>query len=147
MRIEVHHRDERQDQRIWDVIADLIKTLKSISNNLNILHDQVQVVDHKVSTLINQEIVQMASLADTLAAVQAESTAVGSLVTLVQGLKSQLDDVLSGKLDAASQAQVDAIFAEATSEKDAVVAAVQANTPTAQPTSPVQPVDPNAPTA
>lgn len=71
----------------------------------------------------------MATLDEVLATVTAEDTAIDSLVALVEGLKAQLDAVLSGELTPAQQAKVDAIFAAVTDNPDRIQAAIDANTP------------------
>ena len=70
----------------------------------------------------------MATLADTLAAVQAESTVDDSIIALLNGLAAQIK---AGGLSAADQATVDQIFAAATANSAKVSAAVTANTPAA----------------
>ncbi len=72
----------------------------------------------------------MASLDETLAAVQAESTADDSIIALLQGLQQQLADALANaNLSAENQAKVDAIFAQANANSQKIAAAV--NTPPA----------------
>lgn len=72
----------------------------------------------------------MATLDETLAAVTAEDTKVDSIIALVGGLKQQLADALSGvTLPAATQAKVDAIFAQATASAGKIDTAITANTP------------------
>lgn len=144
MKIDITIRDERQDQRIWDVIADLVKSIKSMSNNLNILHDLAVVTDAKLSTTIQQGVVIMSTIAETKADVEQVYAAVQQLITLDQALKQQVTDLLNGKLDPDSQAQVDALFQESETAKANVIAQINADQTTATP--PVQPVDPNAPT-
>lgn len=70
----------------------------------------------------------MATLEETLAAVQAEKTSEDSLVALVVGMKKQLDAALAGALTPSQQMRVDAIFNQITTNKAAVDAAVTANT-------------------
>ena len=70
----------------------------------------------------------MASLDETLAAVNAESTVDDSIIALLQGLAAQIGN--SG-LSAADQAKVDQIFAQAQANAAKVSAAVTANTPAA----------------
>ena len=67
----------------------------------------------------------MASLDETLAAVQAESTVDDSIIALLNGLAAQIK---AGGLSAADQAKVDAIFAAANTNSAKVAAAVTANT-------------------
>ena len=70
----------------------------------------------------------MASLDQTLSAVQAESTVDDSIIALLNGLAAQ---IAAGGLSAADQAKVDAIFAAAQANSTKVSAAVTANTPAA----------------
>ena len=70
----------------------------------------------------------MASLDETLAAVNAESTVDDSIIALLQGLAAQ---IAAGGLSPADQAKVDAIFAAAQANSVKVSAAVTANTPAA----------------
>lgn len=65
-----------------------------------------------------------------------ESTLEDSIITLLGGIKSQLDAITAGALPAATQAKVDKIFANLESNKAKVAAAITANTP---PTVPVAP--------
>lgn len=78
----------------------------SIDLGLQELQDMVTTLTKKVDTV-------MATLAETLAAVQAEKTAVESLIAQFTGLQTQLNAVLAGALPPALQSQVDAIFAAA----------------------------------
>jgi hypothetical protein len=74
----------------------------------------------------------MATLEETLAAVQAEKTADDSLIALFDGLKAQLADVLSGTvIPPPVQAKIDAIFSQASENVTEVNAAIAANTPAA----------------
>lgn len=73
----------------------------------------------------------MATLEETLAAVQAETTSENSLIALVVGLKKQIDAALAGQLTPSQQMRLDAIFNQATANKAAIDAAVTANTPAA----------------
>lgn len=70
----------------------------------------------------------MATLDDTLAAVNAESTIDDSIIALLQGLEAQ---IAAGGLSPADQAKVDQIFASAQANAAKVSAAVTANTPAA----------------
>lgn len=84
-----------------------------------------------VKQVLKRETLIMATLEETLADVQAESAVDDSIITLVTGLKAQLDAVLGGQLTPAQQAQVDQIFAAIEANKAKVAAAVTANTPAA----------------
>ena len=70
----------------------------------------------------------MASLDDTLAAVQAETTSENAIVALLVGIKKQLDAALGGQLTPSQQMRVDAIFNQLTANKQTLDAAVKANT-------------------
>jgi len=70
----------------------------------------------------------MASLDETLAAVQQESTVDDSIIALLNGLAAQ---IAAGGLSPADQAKMDAIFAAAQQNSTKVSAAVTANTPAA----------------
>lgn len=70
----------------------------------------------------------MASLDDTLAAVQAETTSENSIVALLVGIKKQLDAALGGALTPSQQMRVDAIFNQLTANKTILDNAVKANT-------------------
>lgn len=86
--------------------------------------------------LANQEKI-MATLDDILADVTAESTDIAGISTLIAGLKQQLADALAGTtLPPATQAKVDAIFAQAEKNKADIAAALAANTAPTVPTPP-----------
>ncbi len=99
------------------------------------LHVDATASDGTVKELLNKLVLGqeklMASLDETLAAVQAESTVDDSIIALLAGLKAQLDAVLAGGLTPEAQAKVDAIFAQATANSVKVSDAVTANTPAA----------------
>lgn len=81
------------------------------------------------------------TLDDILATSEAEATEVGSLIALTTGLKTQLDQALVGEpISPAGKAKMDKIFASLQAQKDAVTAAILANTPsTAAPTPDIEP--------
>ena len=88
--------------------------------------------DRKLDTILKNQETMMATLDETLAAVTAEDTKVDSIIALVAGLKTQLADALSGTtLPPATQAKVDAIFAQATASAGKIDTAITANTPPA----------------
>lgn len=70
----------------------------------------------------------MATLDDTLAAVQAETTSENAIVALLVGIKKQLDAALGGQLTPSQQMRVDAIFNQLTANKTTLDNAVKANT-------------------
>lgn len=72
----------------------------------------------------------MATLDETLAAVQAESTVDDSIIALLDGIAAQ---IAAGGLSPADQAKVDAIFKQATDNSAKVAADVLKNTPAAPP--------------
>ncbi len=74
----------------------------------------------------------MATLDEVLTKMEAVSGNVESMRVFVQGLEKQLAEALSGvKLSPAAQAKVDAVFAKATAQSEAIVAAIDndPNTP------------------
>ena len=74
----------------------------------------------------------MATLDEVLTKMEAVSGNVESMHVFVQGLEKQLADALSGvKLSPAAQAKVDAVFAKASAQSEAIVAAIDndPNTP------------------
>jgi len=72
------------------------------------------------------------TLQDIITEISTQATLIGSVQTLVAGLKQQLADALAGTtLPPAVQAQVDAIFAAAEANNAALTQAVTANTPAA----------------
>lgn len=75
------------------------------------------------------------TLDDILATSEAETTEIGSLIALTAGLKTQLDQALVGEpISPAGKAKMNKIFANLQAQKDAVAAAILANTPsTAEP--------------
>lgn len=74
----------------------------------------------------------MATLQQVQDDVTSETTLIAGVGTLITGLQKQLADALSGAtLSPAVQAQVDAIFASAESNKAALASALAANTPQA----------------
>lgn len=73
----------------------------------------------------------MATLDQVLQDVTDESTLDDSIITLLTGIKAQLDAVLAGGLTPEVQAKVDAIFTAAEANKAKVAAAIAANTPAA----------------
>lgn len=77
--------------------------------------------------LLNQEGKDMATLADLKAAVEAQTTVDSSVVTLLQGLSSQLAAAIAANDPAAIQAVLDGINANTKTLSDAVAA----NTPAA----------------
>ena len=73
----------------------------------------------------------MATLDEVLTLVSDENTKLDSVIALIDGLKKQLDDALSGTtLPPAVQAKVDAIFASASSNAAKIVDALDTNVPT-----------------
>lgn len=78
----------------------------------------------------------MASIDDLVTDVAAESTVDDSIITLVQGLQTQLAAALSGAtIPPAVQAKIDQVFASMEANKAKVAAAVVAGTPAAPATT------------
>ena len=71
----------------------------------------------------------MATLQETLDKVTELDTKVGGLITLFNGIKEQLDEVLAGNLTEEQQAKVDEIFAKAQEAAGEIDAALAANVP------------------
>ena len=81
---------------------------------------------------IGQQIIQkenqiMATLQEDVDAIEAQTTAIGSLTTFIQGLKDQIAALPS--LTPAQQAQIDGIFSGVTANTAAISAAMTANVP------------------
>jgi NTP pyrophosphatase (non-canonical NTP hydrolase) len=76
----------------------------------------------------------MATLDEILADVQAETSLIDGVSTLISGLKQQLADALAGVLTPAQQAEVDAIFAAAETNKQKLSDALVSGTPAKQST-------------
>lgn len=95
------------------------------------------------------------TLDDIIANAEAEKTEVDSLISLTAGLKTQLEAALNGEpISPAGHARFNKIFADIQAQRDAIAAAVIANTPSAPPAepTPTPPVDsagatPSAPVA
>jgi hypothetical protein len=86
-------------------------------------------IEHKLEDI-------MALSSEALAAVQAESTAVDSFITLFQSLQAQLAAALAGlTVPPAVQADIDAIFALSNTEA-AKIASATTTTPTGAPVTP-----------
>jgi len=72
----------------------------------------------------------MATLDETIALVEAETTRLDSVIALVDGLKKQLDDVLAGvTLPDAVQAKVNAIFSAASANANRITDALDTSVP------------------
>jgi hypothetical protein len=71
----------------------------------------------------------MHSLEEVLAVVTAQRDRISSLSALLAGMKKRLDDALGGALTPSQQMRVDAIFNQAEENKEALDAAITANTP------------------
>lgn len=82
-------------------------------------------IENKLDFLIKKEIEMANTLDDVLNDVENESTVEDSLITLLQGVKAQLD---AAKGD---QTKIDAIFTGLEANKAKLAAALTANTPAA----------------
>lgn len=70
----------------------------------------------------------MATLDEVLADVAEESTKIDGLITLLQGIKQELDNILAGQLPPEVQAKVDSLFAAVEADKAKVQSAIDTNT-------------------
>lgn len=94
--------------------------------------------NHRLGAIERKLEIIMATLDDVLKDVTDESSRLDSISTLLDGLKQQLADALAGTtLPPATQAKVDAIFAQAETNKGKIDKALNTNVP---------PLDPGAPT-
>lgn len=109
--------------------------LKPVLNSLASLSASLT---QKVNTI-------MSTLDDDIAAIAAQTTAVDSLATFIQGLQAQIA-ALPG-LTAAQQAQVDAIFASVSANTAAITSAMAANVPPPAPAPAPSPEPAPAPAA
>lgn len=75
----------------------------------------------------------MNTLDDDIAAIAAQTTAIGSLTTFIMGLQTQIAAL---GLTPAEQAKVDSIFSGVTTNTAAIVAAMAANVTTPPPVTP-----------
>ena len=105
------------------------------------LMDRLDRIDRGLATLFEMMGATMHNLDEVLATVEANSTKVGSLIALVDGLKAAVADALAHVgLSAEEQAKVDAVFNAVTAESTKVQAALDANIPTPAPSEqPPQP--------
>jgi hypothetical protein len=87
-------------------------------------------MDKKLDQILNKETSIMATLDDIVASVAAEDTVVDSVVTLLAGIKAQLD--AAGQNPAKLQALSDALANQQTKMANAIVA----NTPAVPPVPP-----------
>ena len=84
-------------------------------------------IEHGLDRILSKLETIMSTLEETLAAVQAETSSISSISTLLAGIKKQLDAALGGALTPSQQMRVDAIFNRATANKEAIDAAIKAN--------------------
>ena len=89
------------------------------------------------------------TLNDVLVLVQENTTLVESLNALIDGIRVQLQEVLEGTvIPPAVQAQIDAVFATASAQKEKITETIVENTLAAdipvdeEPIDPVNPVNP-----
>jgi hypothetical protein len=94
---------------------------------------RMESIERKMDLIIENQENIMATLDEVLKDVTDEATAIDGISTLIAGLKQQLADALSGAtLPPATQAKVDAIFAQAEANKAKIATALEPN-PTATP--------------
>jgi hypothetical protein len=82
-----------------------------------------------LGTVLRKERRIMATLDQVLADTTDEATLDDSIITLLTGIKKQLDDALANSITPAQQAQIDQIFTNLEANKVKVAAAITANTP------------------
>jgi len=79
----------------------------------------------------------MATLEEVLAKVEANTTILGSLNTLLDGLRVQVQEILSGAaVPPATQEKIDALFARVSAQGDELTEVLLENTPQAPPPTP-----------
>jgi hypothetical protein len=89
--------------------------------------------------IITKEDKIMSTLQESVDAIAAETTSLGSLIALISSLQAQ---VAATGLTSDQQAQVDTIFANATKNAAAITAAMAINVPAAPPPTVVPPLVP-----
>lgn len=82
----------------------------------------------KLDKLVKNTETIMASIDDIASDVAAETTAIGGVSTLIQGLR---DQIAAQGIPADVQAKIDSVFAQVESNKAALAAALTANVPPA----------------
>jgi len=103
---------------------------------------QLASITAQLTKIISQGETIMATLQEVADDITAETTVIGGISTLIDGLQAQLAAALAGTaLSPATQAQVDAIFASAEANKAALAAALLKGTNPVVPTV-VPPVTP-----
>lgn len=120
-------------QADWDMLKSQLRSFDTKLNSINsIISALVIIADAQMQFAKNQEAI-MATLAELVAAVEAEKTQVDSITTLVGQLKSMLDAALAnaGTLTPEQQAAIDSVFAQVTDDTNRIAEAVAANTPAA----------------
>ena len=122
-----HTITHRLDQTQFRVLVEVLKGLSSGGDER--LHAAIL---KALEALKHQGEKIMATLDEVVSDVADESTQIDSLSTLMDGLKQQLADALSGTtLPAGVQSKIDAVFAGVEANKAKVVAAINKNTPAA----------------
>lgn len=109
----------------------------TLNFNINIYNHADEETKQLLLTIKNQNQSIMATLDQVLASVTENETVGDSIVTLLNSIKTRLDEALSGtNLPPAVQAKVDAIFASSERDKQKLADAIVANTPNETPTEP-----------
>jgi hypothetical protein len=104
-------------------------------SSVNAIAAKVDMLLAQMQTLLGQEKVMASNFADLATAVSAEQTVDGSIITLLNGIATQLADLKSKtNLSPADQAILDKAIADLGAEQANLAAAVTANTPVAPPT-------------
>ena len=104
--------------------------LKITGIEFNFESDQFELLIFKLNNLIEGKDLIMATLDEILANVTAQATRIDSLNTLMDGIRQQLADALSGAVIPADvQRKIDAVFAAAQVNAAKIEEAIRENTP------------------
>ncbi len=97
------------------------------------LEDRLACVEKALGILTKEEATELATLADLAADVAAETTVIGGAETLLDGLSAKIAALGTPTTDPATQAQIDALVLEVTTDKTSLAASVAKNTPSVTP--------------
>lgn len=101
-------------------------------NPLSDIQDSLDRIELKLDRVLSQEVKNMSAIDTLRGQVERNTGVTESAITLLQGLKTQLDGAIASGDPAAIQALSDTLG----SETDRLAAAVTANTPAATPATP-----------
>lgn len=97
---------------------------------LDAMHSAIERIEGQVTVVLKNQGVIMATLDETLQAVNDESTQEDSIVTLLQQLREQITGLTSGNLPPDVQAKVDAVFTKLQDNKAKLAAAINSGSAT-----------------